>query len=494
MLFTIHKKYKKTNLIIAGAIIVLFTISGCKKFIEVDFPETSNNANVVYNTDAQAIGVLTGIYAKMGATILSNLSNPVILGMPIYSGLSSDELTLFDKNNTTLGPYYTNSLSSQIPSSFWSDIYSTVFVTNSALEGLNSSTGLTPSVKQQLLGEAKFIRAFCYFYLVNLFGDVPLILGTNYKQNAMLARTSKDQVYQQIILDLKDAQDLLSEKYLDGSLTAYSAKPEKVRPTKWAATALLARTYLYTGKWTDAEAQATSVISISTVFSLDTLNGVFLKNSKEAIWQLQPVKNGVYSNTQEGAFFKLPSTGPDITGYPVYLSNNVLNSFEPNDQRKSKWTDSVVVSISGVPKAFYFTSKYKIGQVNTAVAEYSMVLRLAEQYLIRAEARAQQNNLGNAIADLDMIRQRAGLPLVANTNPGISQSALLDKIFHERQVELFTEWGHRWFDLKRTGKVDAVMSIVTPQKGGTWETTDQLYPIPVTELQRNPNLTQNPGY
>jgi hypothetical protein len=178
----------------------------------------------------------------------------------------------------------------------------------------------------------------------------------------------------------------------------------------------------------------------------------------------------------------------------VYLSATLLNSFELNDQRRSKWTDSVIVSISGVATAFYYPNKYKIGQVNTAVAEYSMILRLAEQYLIRAEARAKQNNLSGAIDDLDKIRTRAGLITIASSNPGISQSALLDIILHERQVELFTEWGHRWFDLKRTGKVDAVMSVVTPQKGGTWETTDQLYPIPSTELQKNPNLTQNSGY
>jgi hypothetical protein len=491
MLLRIYKNSKTSYLNIAGAIMVLFAISGCKKFTEVGFPETSNNANVVYNTDVQAIGVLTGIYAKMETTLLSN---PVILGMPVFTGLSSDELTLFDKNNTALGPYYTNTLSGQMPVSFWSNIYPVIFVTNSALDGLSSSTGLTPSVKQQLLGEAKFIRAFCYFYLVNLYGDVPLVLTTDYKKNALLARTSKDLVYQQIIDDLKDAQNLLSENYLDGSLTPYSSKAEKVRPTKWAANALLARTYLYTKDWANAEAQATSVINNSTLFSLDTLNGVFLKNSKEAIWQLQPIRSGIFSNTQEGAIFKLPSTGPNTSQYPVYLSPFLLNTFEPNDQRKSKWVDSVVVSISGVPKTFYYPSKYKIGQKNTAVAEYSMVLRLAEQYLIRAEARTQQNNLGNAIADLDMIRQRAGLPLIANTNPGISQSALLDTILHERQVELFTEWGHRWLDLKRINKVDAVMSVVTPQKGGTWETTDQLYPIPVTELQKDPNLTQNSGY
>ena len=126
-----------------------------------------------------------------------------------------------------------------------------------------------------------------------------------------------------------------------------------------------------------------------------------------------------------------------------------------------------------------------------------MVLRLGEQYLIRAEARARLgSNLSGAIGDLDKIRSRAGLPLIATTNPGITQPALIDKIMHERQVELFSEFGHRWFDLKRTNTVDAVMNVVTPLKaaGAPWQPYQALYPIPITELQKAPNLTQNPGY
>jgi len=119
---------------------------------------------------------------------------------------------------------------------------------------------------------------------------------------------------------------------------------------------------------------------------------------------------------------------------------------------------------------------------------------LGEQCLIRAEARAQQGNLNGAISDLDIIRKRAGLPLIANTNPGISQSVLLTAILHERQVELFTEWGHRWLDLKRTNNVDGVMNTVTTQKGGTWNSDWQWYPITLSELQTAPNLVQNEGY
>ncbi len=165
-----------------------------------------------------------------------------------------------------------------------------------------------------------------------------------------------------------------------------------------------------------------------------------------------------------------------------------MNSFEPGDQRRSNWVDSVIVGST----TYYYPYKYKIGLVNTPTAEYSTILRLGEQYLIRAEAKAQQGNIQGASADLDAIRTRAGLAdTAANT-----QADLLTAIQHERQVELFTEWGHRWLDLKRTGAVDAVMGTggACAAKGGTWNTNWQLYPIPLSELQANPNIKQNQGY
>jgi hypothetical protein len=114
-------------------------------------------------------------------------------------------------------------------------------------------------------------------------------------------------------------------------------------------------------------------------------------------------------------------------------------------------------------------------------------MRLAEQYLIRAEARANQDNTSDAIADLDTIRNRAGLPFIS---PDITKADLLNAIFHERQVELFSELGHRWLDVKRTGKADAIFGI---NKTG-WAPEDALLPIPFKDRQRDPNLTQNKGY
>jgi hypothetical protein len=117
------------------------------------------------------------------------------------------------------------------------------------------------------------------------------------------------------------------------------------------------------------------------------------------------------------------------------------------------------------------------------------VFRLAEQFLIRAEARAHLDKItgaNSAKADLNMIRDRAGLPpTVAST-----KEEMLAAILQERRMELFVEWGHRWFDLKRTGKASEVLSVLKPR----WDPTDVLYPIPYNELQLNPNMMQNAGY
>ena len=120
-------------------------------------------------------------------------------------------------------------------------------------------------------------------------------------------------------------------------------------------------------------------------------------------------------------------------------------------------------------------------------AENSVILRLSEIYLIRAEARLMQGNTGNAKEDLNIIRRRAGLI----DNSSNIQSEIADAILKERRVELFLEYGNRWFDLKRTQRADAVLGAFKP---GDWQSTDALYPIPLDEIRKAPQLTQNQGY
>src|SRR5205085_2875647 len=148
------------------------------------------------------------------------------------------------------------------------------------------------------------------------------------------------------------------------------------------------------------------------------------------------------------------------------------------------WINSVVAGGSGI--TYYFPFKYKDN--SSTVTEYLMVLRLGEQYLIRAEARAQLGNTSGALSDMNAIRRRAGLP---DYSGATDKNSLLAAILHERQVELFTEWGHRWLDLKSAGALNALMAVITPKKTGgaiQWSSYKQLYPIPYSDIKGDPNL------
>jgi hypothetical protein len=472
----------------------------CKKFVEVDGPANLVSSSNVFNNDATAAGAITALYVKLSiGNYAADLALPEELtSLSCTAGVSSDELRYYNgANKSVLAAYYQNNLTNLNIGNpdYWAVTYENLFSVNLALEGLSTSMSLTPKVKNQLLGEAKFMRAFYYFYLVNLYGDVPLVLTSDYMVNALITKSTKSQVYQQIIIDLKEAQNLLSENYLKGdALTSYpSGAEERVRPTKWAATALMARTYLYLGDWANAEKEATLVLNNVALFKLASIDQTFLKNNKEAIWQLQPSYKG--SNTLDADLFVILSAGPsDIK--PVYLNEDLLKDFTVRDKRKTNWISSIIVD--GVNYSFSY--KYKVVKsaiVNAPVTEYHTVMRLAEQYLIRAEARTQlDNNRIGAIEDLDKVRNRAGLDLIGNINPGINKKDLLTDILDERRLELFTEWGHRWLDLKRTGKIDEVMTIATPKKenGLVWKSNQQYYPISSSELKTNPNLTQVSGY
>jgi hypothetical protein len=477
-----------------GAIFILLLATGCKKFVTIDTPQTSVNEENVYRADATAIAVLSGIYSRM----INEGGFDGINGISLLAGLSADELTLANVvTNNSLIAYYKNQLrvspSESYGAELWgaggANLFNYIFTCNAAIEGLNKSESLTLSVKKQLLGEAKFARAFFFFYLAVLYGDVPLALTTDPAVNASLSRSPLPLVYQQIITDLNEAQDLLNDNYLNKDLRNYTGTPERLRPTKWAATALLARTYLYMGDYFNAEAEASKIISNINRFSLTTINNVFLKNSTEAVWQLQPVRTA--RNTEDAFTFILPVTGPNAYSNPVYLSPQLLNAFEDGDLRRKggNWVDSVIVAGT----TWFYPAKYKATIITTgAVSEYLMVLRLAEQYLIRAEARAQQNDFGGAQDDLNKIRTRAGLP---NTTAN-DKTSLLAAVLKERQIELLIEWGHRWLDLKRSGKIHAVMNAVTPLKanGGQWHSYQQYYPISYNDILKGPNLIQNNGY
>ncbi len=186
--------------------------------------------------------------------------------------------------------------------------------------------------------------------------------------------------------------------------------------------------------------------------------------------------------TNEAYWLIITFLGP----FSYTLNPDLISDFEPNDQRLVNWVGTYNDGVSDL----YFPYKYKDDLFSSQFREYSMYLEKSRTIFNKGRSRANQDNLDDAIADLDEIRNRAGLPLIANTNPGISKDDLLTTILHERRVELFTESGHRWFDLKRTGKADATLSPLKPN----WNAEDKLYPIPENEIIRNPKLEQNQGY
>lgn len=463
-------KYIEEQLSRCGFVLVTVVLAGsCAEFIEIDPPKTEIISETVFSNDASAMATVRGIYSLMMTN--QSFTNGY---MEKYSGLSSDELIDLSGSNEQL-EFQLNSLSSVnqvVLGVFWREAYAYINNANAVLEGLEASSLLSPKVKKQLEGESKFIRAFCHFYLVNLFGDIPYISTTDYRVNSRAPRISKVEVYDRILDDLVQAESLLAEDYS-------FANGQRIQPNKMAATAMLARTYLYLEDWANAEMYATKVIGDVGRYSLaDNLEEVFLADSPEAIWQLQPVTPEL--STGQARLFMLLASPSDVV-----LNDQLVNSFEAGDLRRDAWIDSLEEG----SQTYYFPYKYKVYATET-ITEHAMVLRLGEQYLIRAEARAHQGKLTDAIDDLDQIRNRAGLPKIINTNPSISKSDLLLAIEQERKVEFFSEWGHRWLDLIRTSRAGEVLG----SSKISWQDSDQLYPIPESERLINPQLTQNPGY
>lgn len=463
-------------------IVVAETGPGCKKAVEVGPPPTYISTANVFKDDNTATAAQLNLYAQMAADPWN---------YHIITAMASDEYQNYSTNQYYLD-VYANAVNAQADAAafgIWSQTYNYLYMANSILEGIQSASGMSQRVKQQLTGESLFMRAYWYFYLVNFYGDVPLVTSTDYKVNSSMARTPQARVYQQIVQDFQRAELLLSSNYLDATDTTITV--DRVRPTSWAAAALLARTYLYMQNWAGADSAA-SVVLGSPKFALSPLSGggsVFTTNSREAIWQLLPTAT-IPNATPDGYFTILSADPSSGLNNCSTVSTALMNAFEPGDLRAVNWIGQYVDGTG----TYLFPYKYKSGINATSLSEYTMILRLGEQLLIRAEARAEEGNVAGALADLNAIRSRAGL---GNYGGPTDKASLLGAILHERQVELFSE-GHRWFDLKRTGTVNAVLGApgnVCQAKGGTgWNASQGLYPIPLTDIQTDPNLVQNPGY
>ncbi|WP_318345677.1 RagB/SusD family nutrient uptake outer membrane protein [Flagellimonas baculiformis] len=444
----------------------LMGLIGCTDFVEVGPPKNTLVSKTVFEDPATVESALANLYLSMreGGVVSGNF------GLTTRMGIYADELDYFGFDPELLEFHQNRVLPHNADIlTWWSQAYQVIYGANAIIEGLEDSTFLINTDRDRYMGQALFVRAYIHSVLVSLFGDVPYITTTDYIQNNKVSRVPQQEVYDAIITDLLDAIDLLE--------TAEVENEERVVPDHYVAHALLARMYLYTDQWEQAESVSTVLID---GFDLeDDLNRVFLKESMETIWQLKPGNSPV--NTYEAGQMIINA----VPGQTYSLSEGLMAAFENGDARKVAWTDSISDADNTV--TFFFAHKYKAWITETQSLEYSIRFRLAEQYLIRAEARAHSGNVIGAQQDLNAVRNRAGL---SNTT-AVGVNSLLDAIARERRVEFFTEQGQRFFDLKRLGLANGVLSNLKPN----WAPSDVLLPIPEAELESNPNLLpQNEGY
>lgn len=446
--------------------VLLISTASCSDFVEADPPKNTLVSKTVFEDPSTVKSALAGIYYNMREQGMVSGR----FGFSPLLSIYSDELDYYNSSGEYLEVYnHSITPSNTLVSAWWREAYNLIYTANDIIKGVENASNLTTSQKEAFKGEALFSRAYLHSLLVNVYGDIPYIQTTNYINNNVVARMPKNTVYGLIISDLLEAVALMDDSDDTG---------EHVIPNKAVAQALLARIYLYTEQWALAEAIADELISAHDL-ELD-INKVFLNNSTETLWQFKP--NGISDmNTYEANQFVIQF----IPGQTYALSDHLLNAFESGDLRFSNWTGSLT-SDDGLT-TLYFPYKYKALLSETEALEYSIIFRLTEQYFIRAESRTHLGDISGAQEDLNAIRNRAGLE---NTTAA-SETDLLEAILQERQVELFTEHGHRWFDLKRRGSASEALSPIK----SNWQDTDTLFPIPETELEVNPNLKpQNTGY
>ena len=183
-------------------ILLLFSLASCKKILEIDPPIDKITTDIVFADDATANLAVTGLYNRM----MEQNSYITSGAMTIYCGLAADEF--INTSPSIDDEFSTNSISTSnsiVEQNFWASAYSLIYHANSIIEGLNRSNGVSSQIKKQLIGEAEFVRALVYFNLINVFGDVPLTVSTNYKENAAIARKEYTLVCEQILQDLIDA-------------------------------------------------------------------------------------------------------------------------------------------------------------------------------------------------------------------------------------------------------------------------------------------------
>lgn len=474
-------KKKIFILLKVSAFVLLLSFStGCKKFLEVPLPIDQLATQTVFKDRVTILSAVDGMYNGFGNGLLQG--NVLRLTYNI-----SDEGRIDPLPGTEFGDIIAGNLQEGnqqlIP---WIWFYSHVYRANELIERLPAvpNSVMAENERKGIIGAAKYVRAATYFTLANFWGDVPLALGTNAQTNINLERTPTAQVYQQVLKDLYESiADLPATVNTSNSKTIHN---------RFQPLAYLARVHLYLGNWQQADSAASAVINSGQYQLVTGVNNVFKRGSRESIHSWGPTGQGLlFDNRAIIGWLTLPATSGNTTTTYSHITPQLLANFETGDQRN--------ISGNWVIDLFTrrFSNKYLYNSSATATTIASnpqdfIFQRLAEIYLIRAEARTKLGNItgaNSAASDLNLVRARAGLTpnITATTEPNMM--AAIEK---ERVCELFYE-GHRWLDLKRWGKLNTVLSAL-PWKAANHKPHMTLLPIVRAEMIANPKLLQNPGY
>ncbi|NND14841.1 MAG: RagB/SusD family nutrient uptake outer membrane protein [Eudoraea sp.] len=412
-------------------------------------PINSVPANGAISDVKSATAALNGVYDEMQMTNTSHLD--------AYMGLAqiySDEAiftgtfpTRFEFNNLNV------TTSNGTNATIFTEFYDVINTANNVIALLPDvdDPGLTAEVVGDFIGQARMARALCYFYLTNYYGDVPLVLNPTREVGEVLNVPNDPQssIYSQIIDDLK---------YAEGNITNSNTK----KFSSAAASALLARVYLYTGD--NGQALAHAEKNIGGGFNLSD----YAYLADEIMYIGFTSADGNVLN-----FWYGPS---ELGGrHDIEPSPKFLASYEDGDLRRDLSVDDSFTQAT-VP----FCLKYDdfAQGISGTATDPIMLFRYAEQLLIAAEAAAATGDFSKANGYINQVRTRAGLADVS-----LDASNYIDLILQERLIELSFEGSHRWLDLRRTGKAASEIDGYAP--------CNDIWPIPQRDIDRNPNLQQN---
>ncbi len=456
------------------------TLSGCNDFLEEE-PRNFLSPDQFYQTPSQATSAIIGVYDVLDNPDMYGQQGFISAGDGASDNLLGGVSTMVNKSQNPL-TYEMDAGNTRILD-FYEASYQLINRANAVVDRLAESP-VDDEIKQDITAEAKFLRALAYFNIVQMFGDV--ILRTEEAaslDNLDQPRSPASDVYAQIIQDLQAASSDLPNEPLGVG-----------RADAWAARALLAKVYL-TAEQPNEAAQLTGEIINSGEFSLvSEYNRLFRpENSgltEEIIFAVQygPQRRNILTD-----FLTVAETSAYGAFEPIdNLFTNDL--YEESDLRREYtvfdsivWQGEWLVPAVGLSFLKFAEEHYIDGIPEGQSGTMNFpVLRYADVLLVQAEAlaRANGNPTTEAYDALNQVRARAGLSEVS----GLSQEEFLDLLLRERRLEFVLE-GHRWFDLKRFGKLDEKMQVFEG-----WQSHFQLFPIPEAAITANPLLTQNDNY